>query len=586
MEEKKQQKQLTLESLVSKLDAMGYDYVEGFKSSKKDKISAIHRDCGKLRTTRFELYKTKQCKTCIRQTSYKALSSDLKEKAIQLHSEGLTSTEIAKEIPEFTMSGIRQFLMRNNLTPNVKRVEKPVSTCVVCNNQYTPKYANRNTVCSPECSSKYISQRMTKYNNQDIQQIVELKKQKTTNKEIEQITGVKLSKIKEVVKENDLHLSNEDIQQNAYSAKLKKNPNCMQEMREKHMKMSTENYQKCVREVVEILEKKDNKYGIPYLCNKYLLNHNSFRNTLKSMGKSYTIKKQASSAEYEIIDFVNSYFKNIEIIHGDRHLITPKEIDIYIPSLKLGIEYCGLYWHHDQPPANKDKKYHYDKMKQCEANGIRLITIFENEWTNRQEQVKSFLKSVMGIHSKKVFARKCEIREVEKKIARQFLNSYHIQGATTFKIALGLYFEDELLGLTTGNEHHRQGHSDIFVLNRLVFKDEVQIPGGASKLLKSLINYAKDNNYKKLISWSDNRYSQGNVYKQVGFDLIEELNPDYSYVNMKKNTLESKQSNKKKLLLKKGALGTMDNTEYELAKTLELYRIWDCGKLRWEIKFN
>ena len=257
-----------------------------------------------------------------------------------------------------------------------------------------------------------------------------------------------------------------------------------------------------------------------------------------------------------------------------------KEIDIYIPSLKLGIEFNGLYWHSEQ--FIKNNNYHYEKMKLCEEKGIRLITIFEDEWAERQGQVKNFLKSVLGIYNKRIYARKCEVKEVDKKIAKQFLEDNHTQGKTTFKISLGLYFEDELVGLITGNQHHRQGHGHTFVLNRLVFKDGHQVVGGASKLLKYLIKYAKKNGYINLISWSDNRYSQGNVYKKLSFKLIEELKPDYSYI-APKNTRQSKQSNKKKNLLKKGAIGTMENTEKELAKTLGLYRIWDCGKKRWEI---
>ncbi|HLD91673.1 MAG TPA: GNAT family N-acetyltransferase [Patescibacteria group bacterium] len=261
-----------------------------------------------------------------------------------------------------------------------------------------------------------------------------------------------------------------------------------------------------------------------------------------------------------------------------------KELDIYIPSLNLAIEYNGLHWHSERIPKHAENhNYHYDKMKQANEQGIRLITIFEDEWLDRNSQVKNYLKSVLGIYDRKIYARKCELKEVERSIAAKFLDDHHIQGKTTFKIAFGLYFEDELLGLVTGNIHHRQkGEGTPFVLNRLVFKDGVQILGGASRLVKKLTEYAKDMGYKELISWSDNRYSEGTVYEKCGFKLVEHLLPDYSYV-APDMTRQSKQSNKKDLLLKKGAVGTMANTEKELAMSLELYRIWDCGKKRWSI---
>ena len=39
-----------------------------------------------------------------------------------------------------------------------------------------------------------------------------------------------------------------------------------------------------------------------------------------------------------------------------------------------------------------EEMLHYDKMKMADLNGIRLITIFEHEWLNREKQVKNFLK--------------------------------------------------------------------------------------------------------------------------------------------------------------------------------------------------
>ena len=179
-------------------------------------------------------------------------------------------------------------------------------------------------------------------------------------------------------------------------------------------------------------------------------------------------------------------------------------------------------------------------------------------------------------------ARKTELREVPKKEASSFLEQNHIQGSTTFRVALGLYHQNELVGVITGNQHHRQGHEYLFVLNRLAFKSNVSISGGSSKLLKALIDYAKSNGFDTMISWSDNRWSEGKVYEAMGFELTEELGPDYSYVTGQ--TRVSKQSCQKKHLIKKGAKGDMSMTEKELALTLGLQRIWDCGKKRWSIK--
>ena len=220
-------------------------------------------------------------------------------------------------------------------------------------------------------------------------------------------------------------------------------------------------------------------------------------------------------------------------------------------------------------------------MKLCNEKGIRLITVFEDEWLEREKQVKNFLLSVINKNEKTIMGRKTQLKEVPKEDAIHFLEEAHIQGSPLFEVAFGLYHDNELIGITTGNKHHRQGHGNLFVLNRLAFKSNTSVSGGSSKLLKALIQYAKTKGYTKLISWSDNRWSEGNVYKKLNFDLTEELSPDYSYVQ--KQTRISKQSCQKKSLLRKGAVG---DTEHEMAISLGLYRIYDCGKKRWEINLS
>jgi hypothetical protein len=314
---------------------------------------------------------------------------------------------------------------------------------------------------------------------------------------------------------------------------------------------------------------------ITVLCPK----HGKFQTKLNSISNGHGCRNcshTSPKAQQQVFEFVKYFYP--DTINNTKKIISPLELDIYIPSLNFAVEYCGVYWHSEE---YKEKNTHYDKMKMCNEKGIRLITIFEDEWIERQDQVKNFLLSSINKNSIRLMGRKTEIKEVPKTDATAFLEQHHIQGSPLFEVAFGLYHDEELQAVITGNKHHRQGFDHIFVLNRLAFKSDVSISGGSSKLLKALLNYAKNNHYSKLISWSDNRWSQGNVYNKLGFALTEELGPDYSYV--KKQGRVSKQSCKKKNLLQKGAQGTMENTERELALTLGLWRIWDCGKKRWEI---
>ena len=572
-----------LKEVIDKLDDMGYKYIDGFVSNKKDKVRAIHLKCGKERYTKFSLYNQKECRYCKRDLIsnsnkfQKKITPDIKDQIIVLHSEGKTSTEIAKEI-DFSASAVRNYFQKIKLKPNITQSSlKPVH-CKVCNKIFMPKYHNRGNCCSKECVSQYISELKTKYNSEDIDRVKELKQQKLTNKDIVKETNVDINKVKEIVKDNGLQLSIEDVQKNSFRKKLEKNPNCMEEMRESRMKYPVDKFEDVLIEIKKRVETK--KESATAIAGDYQLTGSSVTQCFHRRGWGDLLNKCSSTQEIEILEWVQQWYPSA---HSTRSIISPKEIDIYIPELKLGIEYCGLYWHNEI--SGKERKYHKEKLDLCNEKGIRLIMIFEDEWLYREKQVKNFLKSVMNINEKRIYARKCEIREVDLKIARDFLEENHIQGKTTLKIAFGLYFEEELVGLVTGNCHHRK--SEEFTLNRLVFADGIQVIGGASKLLKYLIKYAKDNKFHQIISWSDNRWSEGNVYEKVGFILDGDLPVDYSYYNSRSAVLErqSKQSNKKKNLINKGAEGTHEgNTERELALTLGLYRIWDCGKKRWIVK--
>jgi predicted GNAT family N-acyltransferase len=279
----------------------------------------------------------------------------------------------------------------------------------------------------------------------------------------------------------------------------------------------------------------------------------------------------------EIKDWLNSFGFNFS---SDYEVLENKEIDLLDKDKKIGIEYCGLYWHNENSPEPRDANYHIGKYRNCLKKNIQLLTIFEDEWKFRKKQCQSHIKSILGIASKKVFARKCEIKEISREDARLFFESYHIQGSNKLGVVFfGLFYENDLCAVMSLGRHNRQ--TDVskkeITLDRLCFKEDYQVVGGASKLFSKCLNWAKSNNYKKIISFSDNRWSLGNVYVKMGFVLEKEYGSDYSYVNTSNPRKRiSKQSQRKK------ATACPENlTEHAWALERGLSRIYDCGKKRW-----
>lgn len=282
-------------------------------------------------------------------------------------------------------------------------------------------------------------------------------------------------------------------------------------------------------------------------------------------------------AEKELIEELNSFGCNFE---PDHTIIAPKHLDGFDKKLNIAIEYCGLYWHTEDSPNSRNKKYHYNKYKKCLDNGIKLITIFEDELKYNKEGVLNLIKANCIPAKNKIFARNCIVKEIDASLAKEFLNKTHIQKSfNTSFLCVGIYLENILIGVMTFSRHHRINDKSIAVLSRMSFLSDYCVVGGASKMLKYSIDILKNQNITKIISWSDNRYSNGNVYKKLGFNLKKELNPDYYYVYLKNPQKRYNKQQFKKKILK----CTSNETEKQKANSMGFSRIWDCGKKCWEM---
>lgn len=318
-------------------------------------------------------------------------------------------------------------------------------------------------------------------------------------------------------------------------------------------------------------ERLKEKYGVSHALQNNEIRQKSIETCIKNHGK-FPVNNYGKTQQ-EIQNWLNSMGFNFA---SSRSLIPGSEIDLYDAQKGLGIEFCGLYWHNEHSPEPRTRLYHFDKYKKCLDQGIRLITIFSDEWENRQKQCQGHIKSILGINEKRIFARKCDIREIFKKEGCLFFEENHIQGGNRLGIVFfGLFFSGELVGVMSLGMHHRGGGK--LVLDRLCFKNGIQVTGGASKLFHSCKLWALSRGFSKIISFSDNRWTNGDIYKVLGFSLEKEYGPDYSYVNKNKAVVRlSKQSQKKSSV--NCPLGV---TELEWANERDLSRIWDCGKKRW-----
>lgn len=273
---------------------------------------------------------------------------------------------------------------------------------------------------------------------------------------------------------------------------------------------------------------------------------------------------------------IRDYLNQISGHDFSSSILDNKELDMFNKDLSLAFEYCGLFWHNEKSPDPRGRDYHYNKYNICKKSGIRLITIFEDEWINRNDQCKNYIKSIFKIYKDRFYARKCTVEEIKSKDACVFYETFHIQGKPyNTKKSFALFYEKEIVGVMSLGIHHRK--SNDLIINRLCFRENTQVIGGANKLFKKCKEYASNNSFKKITTWSDNRWSTGNIYVELGFKFDKELGPDYSYVNLNKKYCRlSKQSQKKS-----NTGCPTDVTEAIWTEQNNLAKIWDCGKKRW-----
>ena len=283
-----------------------------------------------------------------------------------------------------------------------------------------------------------------------------------------------------------------------------------------------------------------------------------------------------STAEDEIVDFITKFLGDDSVIKRDKTVLEGQEIDIYVPSKKIGIEFNGIKWHSEQ--YTKDKYYHLNKQKKAREKNVTLLHIFEDEYLFHKDIVLDKIAIVLGfkVFEKKIPARKCVVREISKNDAETFLNRWHIQGYASSSVYMGTYYNNELIAVMTFTKYNNE-----WELTRYATNISYSCQGVAGKMFKHFVNMFKPLHVKSFLDlrWC---YNENNMYVKLGFERKETLLPNYTYTNGHGKRIHKFRFRKKNLNKKYGFPMTM--TEREMTEKLGYYKIWDCGLIKyvWE----
>lgn len=245
-------------------------------------------------------------------------------------------------------------------------------------------------------------------------------------------------------------------------------------------------------------------------ANAYVFMHN---NDLEKYVDLKTVE-----IEEEVCALLDGY--GIKYEKHNREIIKPREIDIYIPEYKVGIEVNDLATHNSTYCAYKGgnpkpKEYHYDKTMKCQEKEVRLIHIWDYEWYDERKRpiLESIILSACG-QVKSIGARKCVLKEVGSSEMAEFFNNNHIAGHRGGKIAINLEYNGEVvMSYIFGKAFLSRGKYEWEII-RATTKRGCRVVGGASKIWKHFIEKYDP---KSCVFYVDTDYFDGSSLNRLGF---------------------------------------------------------------------
>ena len=287
-------------------------------------------------------------------------------------------------------------------------------------------------------------------------------------------------------------------------------------------KKTTEEYKK------EVLEKYGTEYEVleEYKTNKTKIKHKHCCGKISLLRPDQFLQKRTkckclittstSKEEKEIIAFIKENYKG-KILENDRKTLFFLELDIHLPELKLAIEFNGFYWHSEEKKGNN---YHLNKTKECEKQNIKLIHIFEDEWTLKKDIVKSKILKELNLVQKK----ECiTIKQIED--FGIFLEENSLEKIKNLNdLKIGIFDETEMVAIASYSS----------TTNKIQFEEKKEMV--INNLLTKIIDFVsyKNQKLKEIFVEADRRWYNRKDFEKQGFVFSHSTKPKYFYFEKQK----------------------------------------------------
>jgi len=254
-----------------------------------------------------------------------------------------------------------------------------------------------------------------------------------------------------------------------------------------------------------------------------------------------------------------------------------KQLDIFVPEKMVAIEFNGLFWHGETQPG-KDARYHQQKSLSCEKHGVSLVHIFEDEWYDKREVVKSTILSKLQMINDRVNARDCDVVGLSPEERREFFELNHLDGDVNASFSFGLRTKDgELVAAISARRPFHKKYSESLEIARFCSRVNLVVPGGMSRLVKKVVQEARVTGVSSVISYVDTRLGgDGNGYVLSGFILEKKTSPRYWWTDYHKRFDRFKFK----------ADPSRGMTEAQVADEAGVVKIWGCSNLVYRLNVS
>lgn len=330
------------------------------------------------------------------------------------------------------------------------------------------------------------------------------------------------------------------------------------------------------------------KYGVDYPTQSSDVQEKTVRTCLDKYGVPWPcMTEQARTSSKKVISHINVNFseclKKFGIDFEFEKSVERKSYDLYVKGSNILVEInptvshnCVFNVYSGKMIDNPDVYYHLNKTKLAESNGFRCIHVWDwDDW----DKVVDLVLPV----TRRIYARNCQVVELDKVTTNEFLNSNHLQGTCrSQKVRLGLMYEGELVEVMTFGKP-RYNRKFEWELLRLCTPSITSVVGGPSKLFS---HFVRTYHPASILTYCDRSKFTGDVYKNIGMTLTDEGTPGKHWYSYK--TSEKMQHITNNFLLQRGfdqifgtSFGKGTSNEYLMLERGYL-PVYDCGQLRFE----